>query len=668
MQAVHTEVSGACAIVRIDNPPVNATSTRVRAALLQAISEVQKCERAILTAAGRTFVTGGDMTEFGRDPEPPHLPDVVQAIEDSETPFVAALHGNVLGGGLELAMACVARVAAPNTQFGLPEVNVGLVPGAGGTQRAPRLLGWEMAFEMACLGKLFTADDLLAVGGVDQIADDPLKAAQSLVLTERIAVSQRAAPSEPQGWAEAKRAVAIKAAKGAAAPLHNLDMLLAAKCEFSISQPKERALHLRLRNSDESKALRHAFFAERSVLKPTAIAGGKPKEISHIAVAGGGLMGTGISMAALMAGLDVSIIERDGDAAKAAEDRTQEMIEGAVKRGKASEERAAAMQNALSASTEYSAASKADLVIEAVFENLDVKRQVFAEAAEFARDDAILATNTSYIDPRKIFAGIPNQARCVGLHFFAPAHVMRLLEVVRLETTSADTLAAAFALAKKMRKTPVLSGICDGFIGNRMLAAYRRAAEYMLADGSFPYQIDRAMTEFGYPMGPFAVQDLSGLQITYANRKRLAQTRDPDERYVDILDRLYEEGRVGQRSGKGWHDYPSGRSPVRSPEVEELIEQHSRTRGIARQSFSEAEIQERLIAALANEGARIVEEGIAENDAAVDVVKLLGFGFPRRRGGSMHMAASWGASRIKATLVRLESDSPGSWVRANRYQ
>ena len=668
MQVAHTEVSGACATVRIDNPPVNATSTRVRAALLDAISKVQKCERAILTAAGRTFVAGGDMTEFDRDPEPPHLPDVVQAIEDSKTPFVAALHGNVLGGGLELAMACAARVAAPSTRFGLPEVNIGLVPGAGGTQRAPRLLGWEMAFEMACLGKLFTADDLLAIGGVDRIADDPLKAAQSLVLPDRIAVSRRAAPSVPQGWAEAKRAVATKEAKGAAAPEHNLDMLLAAECEFSISQPKERALHLRLRNSDESKALRHAFFAERSVLKPTAVSAGQPKEISRIAVVGGGLMGTGISMAALMAGLDVSIIERDGDAAEAAESRAHEMIEGAVKRGKASEERATAMRNALSASTEYSAAAKADLVIEAVFEDLGVKRQVFAEAAEFARDDAILATNTSYIDPREIFAGIPNQARCVGLHFFAPAHVMRLMEVVRLEATSADTLAASFALAKKMRKTPVLSGICDGFIGNRMLAAYRRTAEYMLADGSFPYQIDKAMTEFGYPMGPFAVQDLSGLQIAYANRKRQAETRDPDVRYIDILERLYGEGRVGQRSGKGWHDYPSGRSPVRSPEVEEIIKQYSRTRGIKRRSFSEAEIQDRLIAALANEGARIVEEGIAENEAAVDVVKLSGFGFPRRRGGPMHTAASWGASRIKATLAQLESDSPGSWVRAMRYR
>lgn len=379
-------------------------------------------------------------------------------------------------------------------------------------------------------------------------------------------------------------------------------------------------------------------------------------------------MGTGISMATLMAGLDVSIIERDSDAAKAAEGRAREMIEGAVKRGKASEEQAASMRNALSASTEYSAAANAELVIEAVFENLGVKRLVFAEMAEFARDDAILATNTSYIDPREIFADIPNQARCVGLHFFAPAHVMRLLEVVRLEATSANTLATAFALAKKMRKTPVLSGICDGFIGNRMLAAYRRAAEYMLADGSFPYQIDRAMTEFGYPMGPFAVQDLSGLQIAYANRKRQAETRDPDERYVEILDQLYGEGRVGQRSGKGWHDYPSDRSPVRSPEVDEIIKQYSRTHGIARRSFSEAEIQERLIAALANEGARIVEEGIAENDAAVDVVKLLGFGFPRRRGGPMHTAASWDTSHIKATLARLESDSPKSWVRANRYQ
>ena len=541
MPVVHIEESGACAIVRIDNPPVNATSTCVRVALLQAISDVQGCERAVLTGAGRTFVAGGDMAEFDREPEPPHLPDVVQAIEDSGTPFVAALHGNVLGGGLELAMACATRVAAPSTRFGLPEVKIGLVPGAGGTQRAPRLLGWEMAFEMACLGKLFTADEVLKAGGVDQIAEDPVATALSLPLSDRVAASRRGTPSVPNGWVEAKRAIATKAAKGAAAPEHNLDMLLLAEDEFSVSQPKERTLHLRLRNSEESAALRHAFFAERSVLKPSAVASGKPRDIRRIAIIGGGLMGAGISMATLMAGLEVSVIECDDDLADAAERRVNELIEGAVKRGKASKERAAAMRTAFSSSVTYEAASGADLVIEAVFEDVEVKTQVFTKVAEVVRTDVILATNTSYIDPREIFAGIPNQARCVGLHFFAPAHVMRLLEVVRLDTTSANTLATAFALAKAMRKTPVLSGICDGFIGNRMLAAYRRAAEYMLADGALPYQVDKAMTAFGYPMGPFAVQDLSGLQIACANRKRQAATRDPDERYVDILDRLCRE-------------------------------------------------------------------------------------------------------------------------------
>lgn len=664
---------GDLAWVTIDNPPVNATSTAVRAGLARAVEEVQGARVAILTCAGKTFVAGGDMSEFDAPPVEPHLPDVVQLIEDSKTPFVAVMQGTVLGGGFEIAMGCAWRIALIGTRFGLPEVNVGLIPGAGGTQRTPRLIGMEAAIEMAASGAMLDADALRALGGLDLVVDGDLEeAARAFVaeLPERpIKVSESEVAPIRAETLETKRAAVAKRARGQASPLLNIDALQWAFLPFAEGQPKERALHLELRQSAESRALRHAFFAERAVARPKATKGAAPRDLKRIAVVGGGLMGAGIATASLGGGLEVVLIERDAQAAASAAERVAGLIDGAVKRGKLSEAKAEAQKARFTATADYSDATGVDLAAEAVFEDLDVKRAVFRQLAEVVPQNAILGTNTSYIDPREIFDGIPNLSRCIGLHFFSPAHVMKLLEIVPLPETATEVLATCFAFGKRLRKVSVLAGICDGFIGNRMLAEYRRAAEYMLADGALPQEVDAAAREIGFPMGPFELQDLTGLQIAWANRKRQAAARDPAQRYVTISDQLCEMDRLGQRSGKGWYDYvEDDRKPRPSAEVEKVILGYAQVQGITRRSFDRDEIVMRILSVLANEGARIVEEGIAETDAAVDMVQIHGYAFPRWRGGPMQAAEERGWDSVAAVIARLANESPGSWILSDRVR
>lgn len=667
---VSVRKDGDIAWVTIDSPPVNATSQAVRAGLERAVSDLEGARLAVLRCAGKTFIAGGDMSEFDGPALLPHLPDVVQMIEDSEVPFLALLHGTVLGGGFEIAMGCAWRFAAPGTKFGLPEVNVGLIPGAGGTQRAPRLLGMEAAIQMACNGRMYSAEELLALGGLDRIVEDPEAAARAFAenLPERPEpVSARNCTALDAEAYEAKAAEIAGRAKGQQAPLLNLEALQWAALPFAEGQPKERARHLEMRAGVESRALRHAFFAERQVMKPKAIEGATARDLSHVAVVGGGLMGAGIATACLGAGLRVTLVERNDEDAVAAKSRVEALVGGALSRGKITQEQYDARIAAFSAVDSYAAAADADLAIEAVFENLKVKQDVFAQLARHLSQNAILATNTSYLDPQEIFADTPNRARCLGLHFFSPAHIMKLVEIVTTPETDADVLATGFALARRLKKVAVLSGICDGFIGNRMLSAYRREAEYLLADGALPHEVDAAMRDFGMPMGPFELQDLTGLQIAWANRKRQAATRDPGERYESIADSLCEKGRFGQRSGKGWYRYESGsRTPERDPEVEKLIQDYSAERGLPRRNYAPEEIQSRLLAVYANEGARIVEEGIAEDDAAVDMVKLYGYGFPRWRGGPMFHAAETGWPSVAREMQTVAEESPGSWVLARR--
>jgi 3-hydroxyacyl-CoA dehydrogenase len=669
MTAVRVEIKEDIAWVIIQNPPVNATSLSVRQGLLKAVAKVQGCKLAVLKCEGRTFIAGGDMTEFDNPPQEPHLPDVLDAIENSETPFLAFMHGTVLGGGFETAIACTYRYAKPGTRFGLPEVNVGLIPGAGGTQRAPRLLGWDAAIQMACLGRIMSAEELLKIGGIDVITNDVEHSITALSEKRPIAVSQRSVENLPEEKWQDYHALIKKRARGQNAPENNLDALKWAVEPYSKGQPKERALHLELRQSEQSKALRHIFFAERAASSPQKIKGVTPKPIERIVIVGGGLMGSGIATACLNGDYQVAIIEQSKDAAQSAQSNVEKILQGGFERGKISSEELATRKEAFSTHSNYEVAANADLAIEAVFEDINAKREVFSRLQDVMKDDAILATNTSYLDPETIFENIENKARCVGLHFFSPAHIMKLLEVVELPITSKETLATAFQLAKKLRKMPVISGICDGFIGNRMLAAYRRAAEYLLADGAYPHEVDAAMRGFGMAMGPFETQDLSGLQIGYANRRRQDATRNKNERYITIADQLFEKDRLGRKSSKGWYAYgKSSKAPIVDDMVTSIIDDYRKQNSIAPKQFSQEDIQNLLMAAMVNEGALIVEEGIAENSASVDVVKVHGYGFPRYRGGPMQWAQSVGDDLIRNGLTRLEKASPNSWTRAERFR
>jgi 3-hydroxyacyl-CoA dehydrogenase len=620
---------------------------------------------AVLYCAGKTFVAGGDMSEFDAPPAEPHLPDVIQAIEDCSVPFVAAMHGNALGGGFEIAMGCAFRLALPRTRFGLPEVHVGLIPGAGGTQRLPRLVGIKAALDLITTGAMKSAEEMVTVGGVDRVIDAPDSLTAGLEfavdLPKRpMAVSQRECAPIDVDEIKDLRAAVVKRAKGQQSPIHCFDAgVMATHEKFSVGQPKERALHLALRNTAESRALRHVFFAERATSRPSMLADAQPLDVQTVAVVGGGLMGAGIAFACLNAGLSVVLLEQTDCAVNDGVARIEGLIAGGVKRGKITDARAKMMRSTLTASTEYAAAAPADLAIEAVFEDLGIKQSVFQKLAAHMRDDAILATNTSYLDPFEIMAGIKNPSRCIGLHFFSPAHIMKLLEIVHLPDTSAAVLATGFAIGKRLRKVAVLSGICDGFIGNRILASYRRAADYLLMDGAKPAQIDAAMRAFGMPMGPYELQDLTGLQIAWANRKRQAATRPTDERYVSVGDRLCEAERTGQRAGAGWYRYEDGsRVPLPDPFVDDLLGEM----GAGTTKFTAQDITNRIMAAIINEGARIVEEGIAERPLDVDMVMIYGYGFPRWRGGPMNYADEIGIDVIREHMAQTAAQSPNSWT------
>jgi len=528
------------------------------------------------------------------------------------------------------------------------------------------LVGFELACEMVTTGKMIGAEAFKAAGGVDVVSNDLERAARVLLndLPARpTPISARPCPAPRR--VEAIRAKLGKSAKGAKAPFHNLDALLwACETDFKTGQPRERELHLALRQSAESKALRHAFFSERAAAKPAVITGATSRAVETVAIVGGGLMGAGIAASMLFAGLKVVLLEVSPEAAEAGRGRVDSILEGAVKRGKIDMSNMTCLQSNLITSDDYSAAQSADLGLEAVFEDLAVKREVMAKLAAALPADALLATNTSYLNPHDIFAGVKNPARCLGLHYFSPAHIMKLVEIIALDGTAPDTLATGFALAKRQKKSPVLSGVCDGFIGNRMLAAYRRAADYLLADGAMPTQIDAAMRGFGMPMGPYELQDLTGLQIGWANRKRLAPTRSPSERYIPIADRLCEMGRFGQRAGRGWYIYDGGKQE--DPEVEAMLRYYREAEGIAPVSFSSCQISARLMAALINEGQRILEEGIAASAGDIDVVQMLGYGFPRWRGGPMHYGET--LPDLNEMVAALAAQSPGSWVLADKFK
>ncbi len=674
---VTRELRGKVLLVTIDHAPVNALSADVRRGLLAAIEAADAdhaVEAVLIVGAGRNFIAGADIREFGKPPVPPSLPDVCNRIEACAKPVVAAIHGAALGGGLEVALAAHYRLAVNGAKLGLPEVQLGLLPGAGGTQRTPRLIGAPAALDLILSGRHAGAKEALALGLIDRLgsSDDilaeglayvhELLAAHALVRRTRdaAALSDRAASLAAVATARAETA---KKSRGLFSPLKIVDAVEAAiEHSFEDGLRLERKLFLECIDSPQRAGLIHAFFAEREVLKAPETREAKPRALNKIGVVGGGTMGAGIAVAALDAGLPVTMIERDDASLARGRAHIEKVYDGLIAKGRMSAEKKADVMSRWQGSTSYDALADADLVIEAVFEDLSVKKAVFAELDRVCKAGAVLATNTSYLDIDAIAASISRPADVIGLHFFSPANIMKLLEVVVPKQVSADVVATAFELAKKLRKTPVRAGVCDGFIGNRVLAVYRSAADAMMEDGASPYQIDAAVRAFGFPMGPFQVVDLAGGDIGWATRKRRAATRNPKARYVQIADRLCERGWFGQKTGRGFYLYPEGsRSGTPDPEVEAIIDAERERAGITPRTFTDEEIVRRYMAAMINEGANVVHEGIALRPLDVDVTFLYGYGFPRYRGGPMKYADTVGLATVLADIREFAKEDPLFW-------
>ena len=667
---------GDVGLIRIDNPPVNALGQNVRAGLMAALEAGRQDSEAaalVLYGAGRTFVAGADIREFGKPPLEPSLRAVIAALDDCDKPTIVALHGTPLGGGLELSLACHSRVALPGTRLGLPEVKLGLLPGAGGTQRLPRLTGIEAALDIIPSGRFVPAEEALSLGILDAVSD--AETPEAAGLAQARAVIDAGAPprrvrdrderlaAEPTVFEQARQRLARRA-RGQISPLRCVDAIEAATTlPFDQGLKRERQLFDICMESPQRAAMIHAFFGERAVAKVPGL-GDEVEErpVERAAVIGAGTMGGGIAMAMANAGLPVILVERDQEALTHGLERLRANYRTSVERGSLTE---AAVEQRLALivpTLEQDALAEADLVVEAAFEDMAVKQAIFAELDKRAKAGAVLATNTSYLDVDEIARATTRPADVLGMHFFSPANVMRLLEVVRASATHGAALKTALAVGKRLGKVSVVAGVCDGFIGNRMLNVYQRQVFAMLEDGCLPAQIDGAMTGFGFAMGPLAVGDLAGLDIGYANRRRLDATRDPAERYVELPDRLYELGRLGQKSGAGWYRYePGKRTPLPDPEVEALVLEASRAKGIARRDFDDEEIRTRALTALANEGAKILEEGIAARSVDIDMVWIHGYGFPAHEGGPMFWADARGLPQVLADVERFAAEDAQAW-------
>ena len=657
MEPVRLERHGPIAVIVVDHPPVNALSHPVRAGLLGAILEAD-ADRGIAAivvhGAGKNFIAGADIRELEQTPRAPLLNDVLMRLESCSKPVVAALHGAVLGGGLETALACHYRCATPDARLGLPEVKLGLLPGAGGTQRLPRLIGAKRALEMMVSGEPIGREEALALGLVDRPLPegDPLAGAMEHA---RELVAQGAPPRrvrekplpEPlpdeKFFAEFRRSLPRSARRSAAVDRIVQCVEAARSLAFEEGLALSRQLFEECRASDESAALRHLFFAERSASRS---GGGSPREVRSVCVVGAGTMGSGIAAACAMHGLQLALVDREQGALESGMARLRSAVESAAKRGRLDEGGAAAVLERVTTARNLDAARDADLVIEAVYENLALKQEVFRQLDGICRPGTVLATNTSTLDVDAIASATRRPQDVLGMHFFSPAHVMRLLEIVRGRATSPDSLATALAVGKRIGKLGVVVGNCFGFVGNRMLYAYGRENQLMMLEGVPPERIDAVLEEWGMAMGPNAVGDLAGLDVGYRVRRERRDLPD-DPRYFRVFDLLAELGRYGRKTGRGVYLYEGEKRERRpDPEVRELIRAEAARLGVAQREVSDAEIVERCIYALINEGARILEEGIASTAADIDVIWCNGYGFPRTRGGPMFHADRLGLTTV----------------------
>ena len=663
-----TTDGGAIAIIAMDNPPVNALSHALRSGLVAAIEKARDSDAVkavMLIGTARAFSAGADISEFGTPRQPPSLIDVVALLDAMVKPVIAAISGLALGGGFELALGCHYRVAAPGSRVGLPEVKLGLLPGAGGTQRLPRLVGAEAAAQIIVSGDPVPAAKALAMGALDAVLEGDFRAT-ALDFTREVMKAGGKPPrvrDRDDKLAAAKadpsvidRAVAkqLQRLRGLPAPKACVDAVRAAvTMPFEEGQKKELALFMELLGSPESKAQRHVFFAEREAAKlPDMPADTKEKPIARAVVIGAGTMGGGIAMCFANAGIPVRVIETEQAALTRGLDRVAENYRIAISRGSLSQAEMDKRMAQISGTIDFGAVAEGDLVIEAVFEEMDLKRRVFAEIDRLAKQGALLASNTSTLDINEIAAATKRPEDVLGMHFFSPANVMRLLEIVRARKTSYAALATALGIGRRIGKVTSVVGVCDGFVGNRMLARRTTQAEMLLLEGALPWDVDAAVLAFGFPMGPFAMGDLAGLDVGWRIRKARGVT-------AEISDTLCEAGRFGQKTGAGYYRYEKGsRTPMPDPEVEKIILAASEKRGITRRPIGAAEITERMIYPMINEGARILEERMAMRASDIDIIWIYGYGWPIWRGGPMFYADQVGLPQIRDRLAQYAATSP----------
>ncbi|WP_024537954.1 3-hydroxyacyl-CoA dehydrogenase NAD-binding domain-containing protein [Comamonas badia] len=665
------QVHGDVAVITLDNPPVNGLGLATRQGIVAGLAQAQAdaaVKAVVMTGAGKAFSGGADIKEFGTPKaiQEPNLLSVILAVENCSKPVVAAIHSVAMGGGLELSLGCHYRIAAPGTKIALPEVKLGLIPGAGGTQRLPRVVGVEAALNMIVSGEPVKSEMLAMLPGqklfdkvaasTESLMDEALAYARGVADVRPLPLVRNLPAKHPQGDAyfQFARNMVRGMAKNFPAPLQCVDAVEAAtKKKFADGMAYEREHFINLMWTSESRALRHLFVAERAASKIPDVPSDTPlRSIAKVAVIGAGTMGGGIAMNFLNAGIPVTILEMKQEAINHGVEVMSRNYEAQVKKGKLKQQKYEERMALLKTTLKYDDLKDADLIIEAVFEELGVKEAVFKQLDAVAKPGAILASNTSTLDVNKIAGFTQRPQDVVGLHFFSPANVMKLLEVVRGEKTAKDVLATVMQVAKKIRKTAVVAGVCDGFIGNRMIEQYGRQAGFLLDEGCTPSQVDKAIEKFGFAMGPFRMGDLAGNDIGWAIRKR-RYVEKPGMKYSKTADLLCEKGRFGQKVGKGWYDYlPGKRDAIPNAEVEQMVAEHRKALGITPRKIGDEEIVQRLVFSLVNEAARILEEGIANKASDIDIVYIFGYGFPVYRGGPLNYANEVGLFNVVQAMQR----------------
>ena len=673
---------GPLAIITLDNPPVNSLGHALRQRIVTALAAAQADASVcaiVLTGNDKAFCAGADVSEFGTPLQraEPVLATVLAKVEACSKPVVAAISGVALGGGLELALACHSRVALESAKLGLPEILLGLIPGSGGTQRLPRLVGVDTALAMMLSGQAQSARQLVDSGLLDDVVSQDLieaACARAISLADELAVNKTLPRARDRQLDSNTTRARLADERTKLTPRQQLqpaytallDALEAATLPLDEGLQRERQLFLQLQASTQSQALRYQFFAEREASKLPASLSATPRPLQTVAIIGAGTMGAGIAICALDAGMAVILLEQDEGALQRGQQRISDHYQGRVTAGKIKASAAAANEARLTPSIDWAQLARADLVIEAVFEDLAVKQDVFKKIDQYAHPSAVLATNTSFLDVDAIANATKRPQDVLGLHFFSPANVMKLLEVVRGAQSSPDVLATGMDLGKKLKKLPILTGNAFGFIGNRIYNAYRKQCEFMLEDGAWPEDVDSALQAFGFAMGPFAVADLTGLDIAWRIRKSQAASRDPRERYVSILDQLCEQGRLGRKTGAGYYNYPDGKkSRATDTVVHDIIAQASQQRGLIRHPLSAAQIQRRAMLAMVNEAALLLQEGVASRASDIDVVLVQGYGFPRWEGGPVFWSRQQDRATLENDLQTLASASGHGFVLAD---